>query len=104
MDKIEMQQVVSAAIDRVNEVLPEENLMSKDPGTKLMGEGAVLDSMGFVNFIVALEEVLAAATGFNFNIVEELNPAGNKGPGATTLGELTDFLLALVKSKSAGTP
>jgi acyl carrier protein len=103
MDKTEMQQVVSTAIDRVNEVLPEENLLSKDRHTKLMGEGGVLDSMGFVNFIVALEEALAAATGFNINIVEELNAAGNKGSGATTLEELTDFLLALVKSKLAGT-
>ncbi|MFZ0825984.1 MAG: hypothetical protein WAO02_01040 [Verrucomicrobiia bacterium] len=88
----------------MNEVLPEENLLSKDPGTKLMGEGAVLDSMGFVNFVVALEEALAGATGLNINVVEELNATGNQKAGSKTLGELADFLLALVKSKLAGSP
>ena len=98
----EMQKVVSTAVDRVNEVLPEESLLSNAPSTILMGEGAVLDSMGFVNFIVALEEVFAAKTGFNVNLVEELNAPGNKSAKPATLGELTDFLLVLVQSKSAG--
>ena len=87
-------------MDRVNEVLLDENALSKDAGTVLLGEGAQLDSMGFVNFVVALEEILAA-DGLNLSVVEEINAQGDAVPKTMTVAVLADFLAALAKRKAA---
>jgi len=100
IERIQAERIIFQAIDRVNEVLLEENMVSKEPATVLLGQGAVLDSMGFVNFVVALEEELAQTTGLQLNLVEALNTPGTDVPEQTTVGELTGFLLRLTQAKS----
>ena len=55
-DKI--QGIVSCAIDRLNELLPTGQSLPKERTTILLGRSGCLDSMGFVNLLVALEEEL----------------------------------------------
>lgn len=100
MERTQIQTTVFRAIDRVNEVLLDENMLAKETTTILVGPGAVLDSMGFVNFIVALEEEIAEATGLNLNLVEQLNAADNTAQKPATVGELSEFVFRLVQKPS----
>jgi acyl carrier protein len=100
MDRSQIEQIVFQAIDRVNEVLLDESAVAKDAGTILLGDGAVLDSMGFVNFVVALEEQLSSVAGVSVNVVEELNAADNDAPKPATVNDFIAFLSVLVRRKS----
>jgi acyl carrier protein len=51
------------AIDDVNELLPPESQLTKSLHTTLLGPEAVLDSMGFVNLIAAVEERIEETLG-----------------------------------------
>src|SRR6266404_1252576 len=73
LDRSQIEQVVDGAVDQVNEVLLDANNVPKNRATVLIGPGAILDSMGFVNFVVAVEDQLAERFGFDVNLVEELN-------------------------------
>jgi len=101
LEKSRIQAAIFEAIDRVNEVQLDENAVTKDAATILVGEQAQLDSMGFVNFVVALEEVLAGA-GLTLSVVEELNAQGDAAPKTLTVASLVDFLYAIAQKKSAG--
>jgi acyl carrier protein len=99
MTKDQIKRIVLKAIDSVNELLLEENAIHPEPVTILFGRNAVLDSMGFVNFIVALEEMLSDETGVSLNVVEELNAPDNNAPKEATVDQFVEFLFRLVNSK-----
>ena len=94
LNKDKIQEIVYRAIERTNELLLDENVIAKEPETILLGEGACLDSMGFVNFIAALEEELENETGANLNVAERLNTTNGKGRTVRSVGEMIEFLLA----------
>ena len=99
-DRNQIQEIVFRAIDRVNEVLLNENVLAKDSDLMLLGDGGALDSMGFVNFIVALEDELAENAGLGINLAEELNATAGGAAKPATVGELIAFLCVLAKAKS----
>lgn len=102
LERGQIQSIVFRALDRTNEVLLDDNTLAKEPGTVLLGQGAGLDSMGFVNFVVALEEEIAEGTGLHLNVVDELNASSDNAHKPATVGELIDFLFALARQKAAG--
>jgi len=53
--------IVYDAIDVVNRQLPAARRLRKAPETVIVGPGGTLDSLGVVNFVLALEEKAAAA-------------------------------------------
>jgi acyl carrier protein len=91
-DQDHMRNIVYRAIDQLNEVSLEENAILKRPDTILIGEGACLDSMGFVNFVVALESEFKQATGLELSLVERLNPSVGQPAQVRTLADLVKFL------------
>jgi acyl carrier protein len=93
-DKI--QNIVSCAIDRVNELLPTSQSLPKERTTALLGRGGRLDSMGFVNLVVALEEELEKQLGINATLADELM---TDGQGLSTVGELHELLARVVTSR-----
>jgi acyl carrier protein len=99
LDRGQIEEVVYRAIDQVNELLLDENALTKEEDTILIGEGSKLDSMGFVNFVVALEEELAQRIGLDLNLVEALNAEGVKSQQRFTVVDLIDFLLVLARTK-----
>lgn len=68
--------LIYRAIDRVNETLKPADAVAKAPGTMLMGDAQVFDSMGFVTFMAALEDLLASATGRDLSIVDTMFAQG----------------------------
>jgi len=91
-DKI--QNIVSRAIDRLNELLPTGQSLPKERTTTLLGRGGRLDSMGFVNFLVALEEELEKQLGITATLADEVMM-----DGLSTVGELHEVLARVVRSR-----
>lgn len=55
------QAIVFDAIDVVNRQLSASRRLKKAPETVIVGAGGALDSLGVVNFVLAVEEKAAAA-------------------------------------------
>jgi acyl carrier protein len=89
---VKIQNVVSCAIDRVNELLPAGQTLAKERTTALLGRGGRLDSMGFVNLIAALEEELEKQLAISATLADELM----NGHDVSTVGDLYELLIRVV--------
>jgi acyl carrier protein len=69
----QIEECVYRAIDRVNGLLDEQNALAKSRETVILGAQGGLDSMGFVNFIVALEEEVERSLGIKLVLSQELS-------------------------------
>jgi acyl carrier protein len=101
-EKDQIKAVVYRSIDRVNELLLDENALNKDDATILLGENSTLDSMGFINFIVALEEELAQVVSLDRNLLERLRPDSGEAKRWSTVAELIDAVTELVRMRQSG--
>ena len=61
---------VDNAVDQVNAMQASGRTVDKSPGTVLVGDQAVLDSLGVVNLIVALEQQLEDDAGISIPLTE----------------------------------
>ncbi len=62
--------LIYEAIDAVNQQLPAAKRLRKTPGTVIIGAGGILDSLGVVNFVIAVEEKIAAKTGVAVQLLD----------------------------------
>ncbi len=104
LEKDKIRVAVYRSIDSVNELQLDESALSKDDTTILVGGSSTLDSMGFVNFVVALEEELAQAVSMDLNLLEKLNAEGFGSQGWSTVAELIDFLFDIIRTEIEGRP
>ncbi len=100
-DRTDAQGIVYRAIDQVNEVQPEDNILVKAPATVLVGQGGQLDSMAFVNFMAALEEQMTTTVDTNANVIDELNTRGLTSK-ATTVADWIDVVRSVLQSVEYG--
>ena len=70
------QRIVSAAIDALNEQLSTDQRLEKTPETVLLGRNGKLDSLGFINLIVLLEEKCFEQCGVALSLSEVDASAG----------------------------
>ncbi len=82
---MELQDNLDTAIDRLNELLPTGDPLPKDRAVVLLGPGAKLDSMGFVNLLVAVEEELDTRHGITTVLSARFAAEGLEG---YTIGDL----------------
>lgn len=88
----QVQKAIDAAVADVNLTLrKEETPLVSDPALVLVGEGGKLDSLGLVNFVVALDRRLAELGGRSVSVIELLT-SGDAIP-FDTLGSLRDLLV-----------
>jgi acyl carrier protein len=83
---------VHRAVDAVNDFLPSGQLLEADDNIVLLGSNADLDSMGFVNFIVAVEEELEREFGRDLSIGDFLNMRTGDGAAVSTIGDVIKVL------------
>ena len=81
--------VVYAAIDSLNEQLTPDQRVAKVPGTILLGKDGRLDSVGFVNLIVSLEEKCQEHCGVSLSLTDALS--GDDQP-FKSIEDLIDYL------------
>jgi hypothetical protein len=96
-DQNQIRTAVFHAIDRIRELSMNENGLLSQDSTVLLGEGALLDSMGFVNFVVALEEEITKFPNAPIDLFEMLSPHDRPRPSISTAGELINFLDRFLK-------
>lgn len=96
----QVESVVNCAIDCVNELLPDDEPLSKERDTVVLGPDGRLDSMGFVNLVAAIEEQLEKQFGIKSVLGDELM----KIEGALTVGELHEILQKIVQGANPRTP
>jgi acyl carrier protein len=81
-----LQEAVGAAIDQLNQTLAPTQQLDKLPGTILVGTGAQLDSMAVVNFLVFLEDEIAARFERELDLIgaDPFEPEDLKTVGSVT--------------------
>lgn len=88
--KSEIEALVFRAIDRTNELLPDGVAVEKASNEPLSEQGSVLDSMGMVNLVAALEDELARQFHTEMNLTEARSRAASDP--LATVGSLISFL------------
>lgn len=94
------EQIMKLAIDQFSLTMFEDATITFSAGTRLMGEDAVLDSMGFVNLVTAIEDALQMELGLCINLAEEIQQAtGSGNKSLESVKELTEFIEYLIVSR-----
>jgi hypothetical protein len=92
----EIEALVFRAIDRTNELLPEGAAIEKTWGEPLAGQGSVLDSMGMVNLVAALEEEAVLGHYAEVNLTEARRSAATDP--LASVGSLIHFLSIVLRN------
>jgi acyl carrier protein len=89
--------LIFEVIDELNERLPKEQQLAKSVDTPLFGRDSVLDSLGFVNLIVAMEDKVEEQ--FDKAVVLADERALQKAASPfRTVGTLADYICELLAS------
>jgi len=67
------------AVDEVNLTLPDSMQLERTADSVIFGRGGKLDSLGLVNFVLAVEEKLAAL-GLNVSLTDERAMSRTRSP------------------------
>jgi len=94
--KEKITQVIFRVIDEMNQQLAENQRIEKSTATALLGKSAVLDSLGLVNLIVAVEEEIEEQFGVNITLADERAISQKKSP-FKTIGTLVEYITMLLK-------
>ena len=79
MKQPEIEAIIYQVFDNLMEQSSELEL-EKQKSTPLVGDGSVLDSLGLVNFLVALEQKLQDIVGSSFQIADQDLLIGEEQP------------------------
>ena len=93
-DRAQVLAALYAAVDDVNLQLPPASRLAKSEGTALLGDAADLDSLGFLNLVLAAETQVNARCAPPVNLAERLLELDESSLPAT-LGALATFILEL---------
>ena len=101
-NRSEIERIVYRAIDRMNDMLLDDSTLAKDPGTALIGDKGQLDSLGFINFVVAVEDEASQAMTIDISLADELILRGDAAR-PETVGDVIDFVWLLAREAQART-
>ena len=95
-DREKIKQAVFKAVDELNKMLPQENRLQKSAGTVLLGESGKLDSLGFVNLILAVEEEFEKEYGFHLSLTDS-EETPQEEDAFQTIGTLIEYIAFLAE-------
>lgn len=99
MTKEKVIEVVFNAIDKVNKGFSKKNQIEKSMDTVLFGGSGVLDSLGLVTLIAAIEERVEDMLGVSITLADERAIAQKNSP-FKTVGSLVDHIASLLKESA----
>ena|ERR1700738_3677500 len=91
-----LEKIIYPVVDETNTLFTAENRLGKSPEAALFGQGAPLNSLGLVTFIVAVEERIENETGKAVRLVSE-EAMSRKNSPFLTLGRLAAYIDELLK-------
>lgn len=89
-------EVIFAAIDNFNPLLPPERQLEKSTDTVLFGKSGKLDSLGLVNLIVEVEQKIEDEFSVSLTIADERALSQKVSP-FKTVGYLGDYIAILLE-------
>lgn len=89
---------IYASVDEINALRAPADQVEKSPDTPLTGRESRLDSLGLVNFIVALEQAVEDATGVTVDLSDGRALAQENSP-FRTIGTLAAYIGQLLEEK-----
>lgn len=92
----EFEKITLAVLTRMNERLPDGQKIHCDPQTQLFGDEGGLDSLGIVNFIVAIEEEVEGSFGKSISLSDE-DFTKLFEDGSVTVRSFSDYLADRMK-------
>lgn len=90
--------IIYQVIDEVNPLLSEEMKLDKSPNTVIFGEKGKLDSLGIVNFIVALEDKIKENFGFEISLSDG-KVISEKDSPLNTIQTLSEYISSFREKK-----
>jgi len=92
---------IFAVIDATNAELPGNRRLQKSAETILFGQGAALDSLGLVSFVLAMEQKIARDFGIALSLTDERAMSQQRSP-FRTIGTLADYIGQLLQRSDNG--
>jgi acyl carrier protein len=96
-----VKQLIFDALDDINAQLSEDQQLKKSTASALYGEKGKLDSLGLVNFIVAVEQKLDDEFGFPLTLATERAMSQQHSP-FRTVQSLINYIIELLEEKGHG--
>ncbi len=96
--KEKIQQSIFNSIDSLNAQLPNEVNIEKANNTALFGSGSRLDSLDFINLVVAVEQNIEDEFDVTITLADERAMSQETSP-FRTVGTLTDYIEMLLGEK-----
>ncbi len=90
-DKEKVEQAIYNAVDNLNLQLATDQKLEKSSETVLIGENGRLDSLGLVNFIVALEQEIEEQFNLSLMLFNESLITSDNSP-LSTIGTLAEYI------------
>jgi acyl carrier protein len=89
---------IFAAVDEVNEQLPNQRKVNKSMHAVLIGRGKQMDSLAFVNLIVAIEQKIEDEFGVVINLADG-DILSQASDSFENLEKLADYISVLMGAK-----
>jgi len=96
ISKEKIVKVLFRTVDEFNGQMPKSQNLSKSLETNLYGKKGKLDSLGLVNFIVAVESALEEEFGVTVTLADERAMSLRNSP-FRTIGVLADYVSSLLE-------
>lgn len=94
--KTKIEEMIKQALTEINEELNSEELKSITKDTKLYGGNSALDSLGLVNLITDLEEMISDEFDIDIVLADEKAMSQRTSP-FRTVETLTDYIAMVVE-------
>lgn len=91
-----LERVIYPVVDEVKDTIESGDRLIKSPTTPLFGSNAILDSLGLVTFIVAVEERIEKETGCSITLADEQAMSRKESP-FRTMGSLAAYIAQLLE-------
>lgn len=102
MKKERVIQAIFRAVDELNQQLPKKQRLGKSVDTFLFGDSGVLDSLGLVNLIVTIEQIIEEEFGVAVTLSDEKVLSQKDNSPFETIERLADYISLLLGEKADG--
>jgi acyl carrier protein len=98
--RAELEGAVFRAVDKLNELLSEDQQLDKDRAAILIDEGTNLDSLSVINLLVFIEDEISGAFEIELSLTGEDDTVDLPAEALRTLGSLIDAIDDLVSASN----
>tara|TARA_Y100000310_G_C20595794_1_gene770413 strand:- start:959 stop:1249 length:291 start_codon:yes stop_codon:yes gene_type:complete len=96
MNKSKLIELIYLVIDDYNSRQRKSKRLDKSLDTMLYGDNGLLDSLGFVDFVVSVEDKINETYGINFTLADERAMSQQNNP-FETVESLSNYIFVLLE-------